>query len=71
MKKVYERKIGNFKGTVYLYDIGYGYKIRYGKEIVNRSYYYSINKEDMINEMDQVLKSLSGYDKDLFDLERL
>lgn len=71
MIKVLESTIGEFKGTVYLYSLGYGYKIKYKKNLVDQSCVYFAQKQTAIDKMTSSLKELSGYNKSLFDLERM
>lgn len=71
MRKIMTERAGDFTGTVYLYSLGYGFKIVYHRKVVGRSYVYLTSKEDCVNKMLDELKFLSGFNKDLFDLERL
>lgn len=71
MKKIIEKQIGDFKGTLYLYSLGYGYKIKYQNKIVDQSCVYFAQKEEASRKMETSLKTLSGFNNELFDLERL
>lgn len=71
MPVICSKQIGEFKGTVYLYKYGYTYKIRYHRKVVDQSYVYLTSKELAIGRMENALKMLTGFNKDLFDLERI
>lgn len=71
MTKIMSEKIGDFKGTVYLMSLGYTYKITYHRRVVDQSYVYLKDKELAIERMKESLKMLTGFNKDLFELEKL
>ena len=71
MKKILTKEIGGLRGTVYLYSLGYGFKIVYNKKLVGRSYPFFKNMEDAVLKMVDEMKALSGFDKNLFDLEKI
>ena len=71
MRKITSFTIGEFTGTLYLYKLGYGYKIVYKKKTVATSYVYFVSKELCFEKMCDELKILSGFNKNLFDLERI
>lgn len=71
MHKITSVKIGEFTGTLYLYNLGYGYKIKYHNKIVGTSYVYFNSKETCMEKMENDLKYFAGFNKDLFDLERI
>ena len=71
MSKVLSEEIGGFKGTVYLMSLGYTYKITYHRKVVDQSYVYLVDENLAIERMKNSLRMLSGFNKDLFDLEKL
>lgn len=71
MTKILSEQIGDFKGTVYLMNLGYTYKITYHRKVVDQSYVYLNDKNLAIERMKNSLRMLSGFNKDLFDLEKL
>lgn len=71
MQRINSYMIGDFKGVQYLYKLGYGYKIYYGKKVVGLSYVYFADKNVCLNKMIDEMKMLSGFNKNLFDLERI
>lgn len=71
MTKITSEQIGDFKGAVYLTKLGYTYKITYHRRIVDQSYVYLKDKDICIQRMKDSLRMFTGFNKDLFDLERL
>ena len=71
MTKITSEQIGDFKGTVYLMSLGYTYKITYHRRVVDQSYVYLKDKELAIERMKESLKMLTGFNKDLFELDNL
>lgn len=71
MTKITSEQVGDFKGTVYLMKFGYTYKITYHRKVVDQSYVYFRYKDMCVEKMRDMLKVLAGFNKDLFDLERL
>ena len=68
MTKITEKRIDDYVGTVYLYSLGYGYKIKYKKTVIDQSYAYLTSKQDAINKMEWSLKVFAKFNKSLLDL---
>lgn len=67
MKKLLIRSIGELKGTIYLANLGYVFRIRYKSKVVGRSIVYFKTKEIADEKMLAEMKELSLMHHDLFD----
>lgn len=72
MTKITTHIIGDLKGILYYTDkMGYTYKIKYKKELVGQSYVYLRDKYLAYTKMMNEMKCISGFNNNLFDLEKL
>lgn len=69
--KIIDYQLGDLKGTLYKYGEGYKYKIRYKKEIIAQQYTYMLKKEECYDKMLKEMENIIGFNKTLFDLEKL
>lgn len=71
MNKILTVSIGQLRGTVYQYKLGYGYKIVYNRKTIAQNYVYFKDKDLCIERMEADLRYHSEFNKNLFDLERI
>lgn len=72
MTKIASYRLGELIGTIYLAkNLGYQYKIRKGKKTIAISYVYFNFLDDCKKRLDSDMNYLAGFDKQLFDLDKL
>ena len=72
MTKISSYRLGDLIGTIYLAkNLGYQYKIRKGKKTIAISYVYFNFLDDCKKRLDFDMKYLAGFDKQLFDLDKI
>lgn len=72
MTRISSYRLGNLIGTIYLAkNLGYQYKIRKGKKTIAISYVYFNFLDDCKKRLDSDMNYLAGFDKQLFDLDKL